>query len=227
MCPDSDQIRERLERSHLMLLFTPELCLERDPLSVLDAVLSEVDIVQVRPKAAGAKTPCEARATFDWAEQILALVASRRLDTLVLVDDRVDVARALWDRGCAGVHVGADDMPIDEARTFLGPGPLIGLSTHSLADVIDAEEARVDYLGFGPIRATTTKGYVRGIGIEEAWVAASASARPLFAIGGIDHDTAADLARVGRAAVASAILSASDPARVARELRALLTSDAD
>lgn len=229
MRPDPDLLRDRLERARLMLLFTPQVCAaERDPLQVLEAVLGEVDVIQVRPKTPGAKTPCEAKATFDWTVRLLDLLADRPgLDVLVLVDDRVDVAGALWDRGCAGVHVGADDMPPAAARAFLGPGPLIGLSTHSLEDVVTAEEERVDYLGFGPIRPTDTKGYERGIGTEQAWIAASVSARPLFPIGGIDHDAASELARVGRAAVASAILCAADPARAARELRALLESGTD
>ena len=118
-------------------------------------------------------------------------------------------------------------MPPHAAREFLGDGPLIGLSTHSLEDVIAAEDMPVDYLGFGPVRPTGTKGYERGLGIEMAWVAAAASARPLFPIGGIDHAAAAELSRVGRAAVASAILSASDPARAARELRTILETADD
>lgn len=221
-------VRERLDRARLLLLFTPEVCGDREPLSVLEAVLPEIDIVQVRPKAAGARTVSEARATFDWTVRVLDLVrANARHDVLVMVDDRVDVAKALWERGCAGVHLGADDMPPSSARAFLGPNPLIGLSTHALEDVIAAEDERVDYLGFGPIRPTGTKGYERGLGVEAAWIAAAASARPLFPIGGIDHATAAELARVGRAAAAAAILCADDPARAAREMRALLATESD
>jgi thiamine-phosphate diphosphorylase len=228
MQPDPIALRERLERARLCLLFTPEVCGAREPLSVLEAVLTEVDIVQVRPKAAGAVTPCEARATYEWTVRVLDLVRGRRdVDVLVMVDDRVDVARALWDRGSAGVHVGADDMPPDAARAFLGDGPLIGLSTHSLQDVIAAEDLPIDYVGFGPVRPTGTKGYTRGLGAEAAWIAAAASPRPLFPIGGIDVEAAQELARVGRAAVAAAILGASDPARAARALRELLATDGD
>jgi thiamine-phosphate pyrophosphorylase len=90
--------------------------------------------------------------------------------------------------------------------------------------VIASEDLPVDYLGFGPVYATSTKGYERGLGFEPAWIAAQASSRPLFAIGGIDRTNAADLARVGRAAVGAGILAADDPARAAREIRAALAT---
>jgi thiamine-phosphate pyrophosphorylase len=230
--PDPSRLRERLQSAQLLLLFSPELCRSRDPLAVLEAVLSEVDIVQVRPKPAGrgasSLSPCGARETFEWCERVLDLVRARpALDVIVMVDDRVDVARALWDAGCAGVHLGQDDCPVATARRFLGPGPLLGLSTHDFEQVIEADELAVDMLGFGPVHATHTKGYAEGLGAEMAWIASSAGSHPLFAIGGIDVDNAAELARVGRIAVASAILGADDPARAARELREQLTLDQD
>ena len=230
--PDPSRLRERLQSAQLLLLFSPELCAGRDPLAVLEAVLSEVDVVQVRPKPQGTSTsplaPCGARETFEWCERVLDLVRARpALDVIVMVDDRVDVARALWDRGCAGVHLGQDDCPVASARRFLGPGPLLGLSTHDLEQVIEADELAVDMLGFGPVHATRTKGYPAGLGAEMVWIASAASRHPLFAIGGIDADNAADLARVGRIAVASAILCADDPARAARDLRAQISIDHD
>ena len=76
------------------------------------------------------------------------------------------------------------------------------------------------------MHATRTKGYEHGLGSECCWIASEASPLPLFPIGGIDRSNAQELARVGRAAVSSAILAAPDPARAARELRALLESDA-
>ena len=77
----------------------------------------------------------------------------------------------------------------------------------------------MNYLGFGPMFPTATKGYERGLGPETAWVADTASALPVFPIGGIDATNAAELARVGRAAVSAAILDAEDPGRAAREIR--------
>ena len=208
-----------------MLIFTPELCPpESDPLAVLEHILPALDVIQVRIKDPELGTT-PARATCDWARRVLELCARARSETLVLVNDRVDVAAALAAEGVDGVHLGADDAPLELARALLGPEALIGLSTHGAADVAHAVELPVDYLGFGPIHATATKGYARGLGSEAAWVAARACPCPLFPIGGIDATNASELAEVGRAAVGSALLSAVDPARAARELAELLRGE--
>jgi thiamine-phosphate pyrophosphorylase len=227
------RLRDRLREARLYLLFSPAACGGRDPLQVLEAALPYVDLVQVRIKelAAGCephRSPSEARATFEWTERVLELAALHaELEVPVLVDDRADVARSLLGRGCAGVHLGQDDAPPRWTRALLGPEPLIGLSTHSQAQVAAALEEPVDYLGFGPIHATSTKGYARGLGGEAAWIAAQASSLPVFPIGGIELSNVSELEGAGRAAVSSAILSAADPARAARELRAALRSSTE
>lgn len=217
----------RLRDARLLLLFSPELCGARDPLAVLEAALPWIDLVQVRPKPRerqpSAHAPCEARGAYEWTARVLDLVSARPEGPAVTVDDRVDVALALAPRGCAGVHLGQDDCPPAIARGLLGPRAWIGLSTHDLEQVALAGEEPVDYLGFGPVHATTTKGYARGLGAEMAWVASVGSPRPVFAIGGIDATNVGELDRVGRVAVGSAILAAVDPGAAARELRELLS----
>ena len=220
---DPAELRALVADARIMLVFTPELCTERDPLDVLEATLVGVDVVQVRPKTVGdaaLTAVTEARAALDWSRQVLEVVADRALP--VIVNDRVDVAYALAREGLAGVHVGADDTPATIARDVLGPDPVIGLSTHTVAEVVLAGEQPVDYIGYGPIFATATKGYARGLGAEEAWVASSAAPCPLFAIGGIDLTNADSLVDVGRAAVSSVLLCADDPAATATALRGLL-----
>jgi len=218
--------RERLRAARLYLVFSPHLCAGRDPLAVLERLLPEVDLLQVRVKPDGA-APSEAAATRDWTRRVLGLCAPLGADApLVVVNDRVDVARTLLAEGCAGVHLGQDDMPPAAARELLGPQALIGLSTHDAAQVVRAGDEPVDYLGFGPVHATATKGYTRGLGSEAAWVAAQATHLPVFPIGGIDALNAGELEDVGRAAVGAALLAAADPARAARELRALLAGGA-
>jgi thiamine-phosphate pyrophosphorylase len=208
-----------------MLLFSPDLCAPRDPMEVLEAALRSVDVVQIRPKSASSSAPCAARETHDWCVRVLDLLGAHPArDVLVIVDDRVDVAAALRERGCVGVHLGQEDCPVGTARQLLGPGPLIGLSTHDVRQVGEAGETPVDYLGFGPIHATPTKGYARGLGPEAAWIAAAGSSLPVFPIGGIDATNIEELARIGRAAVGSAILRADDPGKVASELRSALLS---
>jgi len=213
----------RIEDARLMLLFVPGLCGPRDPLEVLEAALPSVDVVQVRPKPPGSVGPCEARETYDWGLRVLDLVAARSdLDIAVIVDDRVDVALALRSRGCAGVHLGQEDCPPSVARHRLGGESWIGWSTHGPRQVGEAEDLPVDYLGFGPVHATATKGYEKGLGSEAVWIASIATNRPLFPIGGIDATNIGELARVGRAVVGAAILRAEDPGRAAGELRSLL-----
>ena len=216
--------REQLQRARVMLVFTPGLATGRDPLEALSLVLDHVDVVQVRPKALGAvrAAPTEARAARDLCRAVLERTRAHPARPLVLVNDRVDVAERLAPEGVAGVHLGQDDAPWELARERLGPDALIGLSTHDMEQVALADDAGVDYLGFGPTFRTATKGYDRGLGPERAWIASEASSHPVFAIGGIDHSNVQDLATVGRVAVGSALLSAPSPARAARELRSLL-----
>jgi thiamine-phosphate pyrophosphorylase len=222
--PDLDELRAALAAARLMLLFTPGACAGRDPRAALEAALEAVDVVQVRPKRAGAAGPCAAREVYDWTRAALEIVRGCAREVPVIADDRVDVALALAAEGCAGVHLGRTDCPTSLARELLGPDALIGLSTHTMAEVALAADEPVDYLGFGPAYATRTKGYEQGLGPEACWIAAQGTALPVFAIGGIDSANAGDLAEVGRAAVCAAILGAPDPARAARELRALLES---
>jgi thiamine-phosphate pyrophosphorylase len=227
---DPRQLRLRLADARLMLIFTPELCGERDPATVLAEVLGEIDVIQVRAKSRAirsvsgiAEDPAAgARATFELACSVLEIVARHPRKPLVLVNDRIDVAMALRERGIAGVHLGRSDLPPREARDLLGEAPLIGLSTHDAIEVVHANEEPIDYVGFGPIYPTSTKSYGEGLGPEAAWVADTGSTVPLFPIGGIDLSRAAEIGTVGRAAVGSGILAAEDPAATAREIARLL-----
>ena len=218
------ELRAALAQARLMLLFTPGAC-ARDPLAVLEATLPEVDIVQVRPKSPGLEATTAAAEALLWTERVLEHALALGEDgPLVLVNDRIDVALALREHGAAGVHVGQDDCPVSVARAELGAAALIGVSTHDAQQLVRAEEEGADYVGFGPVFATPTKGYEQGLGPERAWVAASAAGIPLFAIGGVCSENADQLATVGRAAVGAAILGSRDPGRAARELRASLSS---
>lgn len=223
----SGRARERLGAARLMGILTPD---DHAPDEVLERALAAapaLDLVQVRVKARGRRSgPAPARALLEWCERLLDAFDGLDDPPPLLVNDRPDVARHLGAR-CAGVHLGQNDMAPAAARAFLGPDALIGLSTHDAGQVVRADDEPVDYLGFGPIFPTRTKGYERGLGPEAAWAAAAAAApRPLFPIGGIDAVSAFELERVGRAAAGSAVFAAADPARAARELRELLGAGA-
>ncbi len=137
---------------------------------------------------------------------------------MFIVNDRCDVAKAV---GADGVHLGQEDLPLVDARAILGSGKLIGVSTHSLAQALEAEKAGADYIGFGPIFQTTTKENpdpVVGVGgLREV----RARVRiPIVAIGGITAQNVADVMNAGAdgAAAISAILAAPDPSKAMIEL---------
>ena len=215
---------DRLRRSRVMLLFTPELCRggEGSSLEILDEVLPHIDALQIRIKTG-------ARDLFDGAQKVLDVLHSHvGLDLPVLINDRVDVALALGagdaDGEIHGVHLGQDDLCGKEARQLLGGSALIGRSTHDFAQVMLATEEPVDYLGFGPIFPTATKGYDRGVGAERAWMADTATHLTVFPIGGIDYLNVTELRPVGRVAASSAILGAEDPVAAVLDLRNQLAS---
>ena len=154
----------------------------------------------------------------------LALTLARRLapaaPPLVIVNDRVDVAVAA---AADGVHLGASDMPVTEARRRLGPTALIGRTAHSLAEAEAAVAAGADYLGVGPCFPSATKAFARHAP-RDFLTAAATLPLPVFAIGGIDGGRIEELAGLGltRVAVAAAVTSTAEPAAAARAILAAL-----
>lgn len=144
----------------------------------------------------------------------------------VIVNDRVDLALM---SGAAGVHLGQDDLKPSAARQLLGPGAIIGYSTHTAAQVHAAAAEPVTYIAIGPVFGTHTKttGY-EPVGLALVAEAARLSrGLPVVAIGGITLDTAPEVLAAGASAVAVIrdLLAGGDPkARVAAYLRALGTS---
>jgi thiamine-phosphate pyrophosphorylase len=155
-------------------------------------------------------------------EETVRLLEVLPEDRRLVVNDRADVALLA---GAAGVHVGQEDLPAARARAFLGPGKLIGLSTHNLRQVEEARAEPVDYLAFGPIFPTTTKPDTEPVvGLEGLREARRLTGKPLVAIGGITVENAAAVLAAGADAVAviSAWQAAADvPARL-EEFRRVL-----
>jgi thiamine-phosphate pyrophosphorylase len=117
-----------------------------------------------------------------------------------------------------GVHVGQDDVTVAAAREIVGPERLIGLSTHSAAQ-IDAAGG-VDYIGVGPVWATPTKPTYEPVGLELVRYAAEHARVPFYAIGGIDPSNAAAVFAAGAhgISVVRAVGEADDPQLAARSL---------
>jgi thiamine-phosphate pyrophosphorylase len=118
----------------------------------------------------------------------------------VIVNDRVDVALI---SGAAGVHLGQKDVPPTEARHILGSRRVIGVSTHSLEQALEADKLAVDYIGVGPIFQTTTKENPDPVlGVEKLAEICSVVRKPVVAIGGIRLDNVEDVLLAGAASIA-------------------------
>lgn len=118
----------------------------------------------------------------------------------LIINDRVDIALAV---GADGVHLGAEDLPVEEARRIAGPGLLIGRSTHSLEEAAAAVDAGADYIGFGPIYATATKPPSHTPrGLAPLRTVRAQVQVPTVAIGGITEATAPAVRAAGADAVA-------------------------
>lgn len=193
----------------LCLLLTRELC-RIDALDVLrQAVAGGVDSVQLREK----EMADEAFRT--WAQVVAA--ECRQLGVPLIINDRADVAAEL---GCAGVHLGQDDMRLAEARQILSPHQWIGLSTHSIDELEDAADQGADYVGFGPMFATALKPHLRAQSADDVTRAAMFARVPVLAIGGITPDNVESVPRKFGLAISGAICSAQDPRAAAQLLAA-------
>jgi len=207
-------LRARLATARLYLC-TDARERQGDLTEFLEAVLANgVDVVQLRQKG------MEARAELA-ALEVFADAAARH-GALFAVNDRADLAYAAH---ADVLHLGQDDLPVPDARLLVGPGPLIGRSTHDRGQVDDAEaEAGVDYFCVGPTWATPTKPGRPAPGLELLRYAAARANRPWFAIGGIDADRLELVLAAGatRVVVVRAITEAEDPGEAAAQLAARL-----
>jgi len=140
-----------------------------------------------------------------------------RYDAIFIVNDYVDIA---LDVGADGVHLGADDMPINEAREK-APELIIGRSTHSLEEAIEAEKLGADYIAFGAIFPTQTKGRPTPIqGLDKLKEVCEKVKKPVVAIGGINRGNLIEVKQAGADAVAmiSEVVKAEDIKQRVREL---------
>jgi thiamine-phosphate pyrophosphorylase len=138
---------------------------------------------------------------------------------LFVVNDRLDVAMAVE---ADGVHLGQVDLPVAAARR-LWPGRILGRSTHSLSQAVEAEREGADYLGVGPVFATPTKPGRPAVGLGYVGSAAAQVRVPWFAIGGIDTSNVAAVVSAGARRVA-VVRAVSDAVDVAGAVRALLSA---
>ena len=186
-----------------------------DLITDLKAVLGAgVDFLQWRQK-------CGNDSSFlERAREVRALC--REFETPFVVNDRPDMAILVE---ADALHLGQDDLPIDEARRLVGSEMPIGRSTHSLSQALAAVAEGADYLGFGPIFTTPSK--VKPdpeVGLSGLVEMLHHVSLPVVAIGGLDEDNISEVARskVPAVAVIRAILKADRPAEKVGRLRSLI-----
>ena len=195
----------------LYLVADTEFAAGRDLVRLVrEAVRGGVTVVQLRAKNLG---------TRDFLGLALRMSAALKKNSVpLIINDRTDIALA-----CAadGIHLGQDDMPPDRTRKLLGRSKIIGVTVNTLKEAREAERLGADYVGLGPIYATTTKDTdLPIVGAEGIRRMHKLIDIPIIAIGGINAGNVADVLRAGAAgiAVVSAILGARDARQAAAEL---------
>lgn len=201
------------------MLFDPTLYVITDSsyhteetlLAAVDAACQGgASLIQLREKESGGK------AYLALARKVKEV--TDRHGVPLIIDDRLDVAMAC---GAAGVHVGAEDLPVSVCRQLLGPDKIVGAT----AKTVDAAKAAyadgASYLGTGAIYPTTTHVVTRITPVETLNAICRAVPIPVVAIGGLNAANMDVLQNspIAGVAVVSAVMKAEDPARAAKELR--------
>ena len=209
----------RIRDAVLYVIVTAALCRGRDVADVAAAAIrGGARVIQLREKEA------DDEEVLHSARRLQAVAADLR--ALFIVNDRVDVAAA---SGADGVHLGQADLPCREARKLVGPGAVIGVSTHSMEQAREAVADGSTYIGVGPVFPTKTKAPERLAGIEYVRAAATGIGIPFFAIGGITAQNVGAVVEAGakRVAVCRAVVGADDVEAAARSIRDQLPAPAD
>ena len=190
-------------RNRLYIILDPLVCPDRSLVDILTiAAEAGASLFQYRNKTASMKAAYE--------EALVLRRAAAQAGVLFIVNDRCDLALAV---DADGVHLGQGDMPLDMARKVMGPDKLIGISTHTVDQVMEAAVGKPDYLGFGPIfKPGSKQDHDPLVGLEGLRAMRSFTALPVFAIGGIQIEQVQAVMRAGAdgVAVISAILKATD-----------------
>jgi thiamine-phosphate pyrophosphorylase len=205
--------RERLASAKLYVLLSGKECVAALDWTIAEAAMGGAAVVQLREKELPDRALLKrAREVREW---------TRKAGVLFIVNDRPDVARLAE---ADGVHLGQDDVSVKEARRIVGPGALIGVSTHNVEQLRQAVLEGASYVGVGPCFASTTKAFESLAGLNFLKEAVKETTLPAFAIGGINAATigAAVAAGARRVAVSAAVAKSDDPRAAAMALLAAL-----
>ena len=187
----------------------------RPLLEVLEELLNAgVKMIQLREKN------LTAAELFPLASELRELTRSHACR--LLINDRIDLALAV---DADGVHLGGHSLPVAIARNLLGPEKLIGVSTHSPAEVPAAAEQGADFVTFGPVYNTPSKAaYGQPVGLCNLKQACHISSIPVYALGGVKAENTTKTLNCGAFGVAmiSALIAAKSPTKACRKVLQLL-----
>ena len=165
---------------------------EEDPLGLIsDLLKTGADIIQLRDKDAPVKN------LIKIGHAIKKL--TERFHAFFIINDRPDIAYAC---NADGLHIGQEDVAISAARSILGNGKEIGVSTHSLAQARRARSEGADYISVGPIFHSSTKPHLKPVGVELLRDIRKKIDLPIIAIGGITPENVEEALAAGADIVA-------------------------
>ena len=199
-----------LKNCKLYVIIDSGMIGERDILKIAEDVLrGGADIIQLRDKSSDDKTLLQ-------RAKAIKKIANKYKRPFIL-NDRADLARII---DADGVHLGQDDIPIEEARKIIGK-KIIGISTHSVEEAKNAKERGADYIGIGPIFKTKTKKRALPIGLSVLRRVSKAIDIPSFAIGGISPDNipAIKKSNATQVAIASSAIKNREVCQSVRKLK--------
>jgi thiamine-phosphate pyrophosphorylase len=194
---------ERLEKASLYVLLTESLCANHDVVATCRAAAAGgATIFQYREKE------MEDGQFLKRARELATVCAE--LEVLLIINDRPHIARLC---GADGVHLGQGDLSAEDARAVLGPGRLVGRSTHSPEQARAALAEGADYIGIGPVFETKTKQHRNAVGVSYAAYCHQNIDLPGFAIGSVNEETIDEVlsSGIGRVAVCTGVTMRKDP----------------
>lgn len=186
-------------------------CPEERLLAVAEAMANGgVDIIQLRAKA------FRPDAIARMGRLLAPLMREREIP--FVINDHPELVDII---GADGAHVGQDDLAVAQARSLMPDQKILGLSTHSIGQAVEAAACAPDYIGFGPLFATPTKPDYQAIGCAGIADAHRLVSLPIFCIGGIKRENVDAVIDAGalRVVIVSGILQADDIPAYCRDVK--------
>ena len=201
---------KKLDTTMYFITDSTNFCEEEFLFRVEEACRGGVTLIQLREKER------TTREYLSLAEKVHEI--TKRYNIPLIIDDRVDVALAV---GAEGVHVGQSDMPVKIARKLMGNNKIVGATTKTVQQALEAYEQGADYLGVGAIYPTTTKVKTVLTSVDTLKAIVKAVPIKVNAIGGLNKDNIHVLKDSGidGICVVSAIMKADNPRAASEELK--------